>query len=370
MMKTTRRENEMTFTFGREFKIHVFGESHGECIGVSIEGCPPGLEIDKGLIQVELDMRRPGTGHLVSSRKESDEVTIQSGVFNGRTTGAPITLMVSNTDVDSSSYEIIRTTPRPGHADYTSRIKYGGFNDYRGGGVFSGRITVAYVMAGSIAKYLLGSKGYEVLTHTVQVGKERVTREVSNEEIRSNVYSNPVRCADAESVEKLQTEIENARLEGDSVGGIIECRVLGVPVGIGEPLFDSVESIISHAMFSIPGVKGIEFGSGFRAAAMSGSENNDPLIIREGEIGWDKNDAGGSLGGITNGAPVVFRVAFKPTPSISKEQQSVNLERMKETSLRVGGRHDPCIVPRAVSVVEGLTAVAFVDLIKRVMSWK
>jgi chorismate synthase len=366
-MKTTRRENEMTFTFGREFKIHVFGESHGECIGVSIEGCLPGLEIDKDLIQVELDKRHPGTGHLVSSRKESDKVTIQSGVFNGRTTGAPITLMVSNTDVDSSSYEAIRTTPRPSHADYTSRIKYSGFNDYRGGGFFSGRITVAYVMAGSIAKFLLRSKGYEVLAHTVQVGKERVTREVSNEEIRSNVYSNPVRCADTQSVERLQTEIVNAIREGDSVGGIIECRVLGVPVGIGEPLFDSVESVISQAMFSIPGAKGIEFGSGFKGASMRGSENNDPLIVRNSDVDWGKNDAGGILGGITNGTPVVFKVAFKPTPSISKEQQSVNLETMEETSLYVQGRHDPCIVPRAVPVVEGLTAVAFTDLMKRDM---
>jgi chorismate synthase len=355
----------MTFTFGKEFRIHVFGESHGECIGVIVEGSLPGLEIDSTQIQSDLDRRRPGASNLASSRAEHDKVAIQSGVFNGRTTGAPITLMVPNTDIDSSSYEKIRTTPRPGHADYTSRIKYGGFNDYRGGGFFSGRITAAFVMAGCIAKLVLRNKGCDVLAHVVQIGKEKIVHELSNREIESNTYSNPVRCADDKAVEKFQTEIERARQEGDSVGGIIECRVLGVPVGIGEPLFDSVESVISHAMFSIPGAKGVEFGSGFRGATMRGSENNDPLLLRNGRIIWDKNDAGGVLGGITNGAPVVFKVAFKPTPSISREQRSVNLERMEEISLRVRGRHDPCIVPRAVPVVEGLTAIALADLIKR-----
>jgi chorismate synthase len=358
----------MTFTFGKKFRIHVFGESHGECIGVIVEGCPPGLKIDKSQIQLDLDRRRPGTSYLTSLRAELDNIIIQSGVFNGSATGAPITLLVPNTDVDSSSYEEIWTTPRPGHADYTSRIKYDGFNDYRGGGIFSGRMTAAFVMAGSIAKLMLRRKGYEILAHVVQVGKEMIAHEVSNQEIRSNVYSNPVRCAEEESVERLQAEIEHAKQEGDSVGGIIECRVLGVLIGIGEPLFDSVESFISHAMFSIPGVKGIEFGSGFRAASMRGSENNDPLVLREGKAVWDKNDAGGVLGGITNGAPVIFRVAFKPTPSISKEQHSVDLEKMEEILLRVGGRHDPCIVPRAVPVVEGLTAVAFADLMKRGVS--
>lgn len=355
----------MTFTFGREFRIHVFGESHGDCIGVIVEGCPPGLEIDEAMIQEDLDKRRPGISNLVSSRVERDKVIIQSGAFNGRSTGAPITLIVPNMDVDSSPYEKIQTTPRPGHADYTSRVKYEGFNDYRGGGVFSGRMTVAFVMAGSIAKLVLKSSKIEVMAHVVQVGKEMITRKISNQEIRSNVYSNPVRCADEGLVRRLQSEIENAKQEGDSVGGIIECRAFGLPVGIGEPIFDSVESLISHAMFSIPGVKGIEFGSGFKGASMRGSENNDSLILSKGKVDWKKNDAGGVLGGITNGAPVVFRVAFKPTPSISREQCTVDLETMEETTLYMQGRHDPCIVPRAVPVVESLTAIAFVDLMKR-----
>lgn len=355
----------MTYSFGKQFRIHVFGESHGNLVGVTVEGCTPGLEIDGELIQRDLDRRRPGSGDLVSPRAETDTVRIQSGVFQGRATGAPVTMTIPNLDVDSSAYEEAKFIPRPGHADYTSRIKYDGFNDYRGGGVFSGRMTSAFVMAGSLARSMLQREGIEVLAHVVQIGAVRVSRDVLDKEVRTNVYSNAVRSAAVESVEEMQGEIEQARQDGDSVGGIVECRVLGLPAGWGEPLFDSVESVISHAMFSIPGVKGVEFGSGFRGASMHGSENNDPLLVKDEKVVWAKNDAGGVLGGITTGAPLLFRVAFKPTPSISKEQHSVNLDTMKETSLSVGGRHDPCIVPRAVPVTEGLTSVAVIDLALR-----
>ncbi|MFW9800132.1 MAG: chorismate synthase [Candidatus Thorarchaeota archaeon] len=355
----------MTFTLGKDFKIHVFGESHGKGIGVMVEGCPPGLTIDKAQIQMELDRRRPGSGHLVSSRAESDIVDIRSGVFNGKATGAPITMTIPNVDVDSSSYEEIRNTPRPGHSDYTAKIKYDGYNDYRGGGFFSGRMTAAFVMAGSLARLALANIGIEVLAHTVQIGSVTTGVEVSNEEIRSNVYSNSVRCADIEAAWQMQEEIARVKSEGDSIGGVVENLVLGIPAGLGEPIFDSVESVISHAMFSIPGAKGIEFGSGFRGASLRGSENNDSPTIEDGRLVWSKNDAGGVLGGITNGAPVVFRVAFKPTPTISKEQYTVDIEKMKKTPIRVKGRHDPCIVPRAVPVVEGLTAVVIADLVKR-----
>lgn len=355
----------MTFTFGKDFKIQVFGESHGEGIGVVIEGCPPGLEIDEAQIQTELNRRRPGTGTLVSPRSESDVLTIRSGVFKGKTTGAPLMMTIPNTDVDSSSYESIKDTPRPGHADYTARVKYNGYNDYRGGGVFSGRLTAAMVMAGSVAQQLLKQRGIEVLAHVVQIGHESVDRNLSDDEIRSNVYSNPVRCGDNESAEKMQKVIEGVKGEGDSIGGVIECRIVGVPEGIGEPIFESVESILSHAMFSIPGAKGVEFGSGFEGASMRGSENNDPPIIVDGKVGWSKNDAGGVLGGITNGAPVVFRVAFKPTSTISKNQRTVDLSKMEETQLQARGRHDPCIVPRAVPVVVGLAAIGMADLLKR-----
>ncbi|MFW9802632.1 MAG: chorismate synthase [Candidatus Thorarchaeota archaeon] len=355
----------MTFKFGKEFSIQVFGESHGEGVGVIVEGCPAGLPIDKAHIQLELDRRRSGASNLASSRSESDIVDIHSGVFKNKSTGAPIAMSVPNVDVDSSTYEEIKDSPRPGHADYTARVKYKGHHDFRGGGFFSGRITASFVMGGSIAKLLLKAGGIEVLAHVVQIGAVRVTKEVPVQEIRTRVYTNDLRCADEESVPKMRDEIENAKKEGDSVGGIIECRILGTPAGIGEPIFDSVESVISHAMFSIPAVKGIEFGSGFKGAALRGSENNDSPAIEEGRITWFQNNAGGILGGITNGAPVIFRVAFKPTPSISKPQRTIDLEKMEETTIRVRGRHDPCIVPRAVPVVEAMAAIAITDLLRR-----
>jgi chorismate synthase len=355
----------MTFTFGKDFKIQIFGESHGEGIGVVVEGCPPGLEIDDSQIQTELNRRRPGTGALVSSRSESDVFKIQSGVFKGKTSGAPLSMTIPNIDVDSSSYEEIKDTPRPGHADYTARVKYKGFNDYRGGGVFSGRLTAAMVMGGSVAQQLLKQRGIEVLAHVVQIGQESVDRNLSDDEIRSNVYSSPVRCGDKKSAKRMKAVIEGVKSEGDSIGGVIECRIVGIPAGVGEPLFDSVESVLSHAMFSIPGVKGVEFGSGFKGASMRGSENNDPPIIVDGKVGWSKNDAGGILGGITNGAPVIFRVGFKPTSTISKDQQTVDLTKMEEVQLQARGRHDPCIVPRAVPVVAGLAAIGMIDLLKR-----
>jgi chorismate synthase len=355
----------MTFTFGKDFKIQVFGESHGEGVGVVVEGVPPGIAIDKSLIQMELERRRPGSSALSSSRAEKDPMIIHSGVFNGKSNGAPIAMTIPNIDVDSSVYEEIRHTPRPGHADYTARAKFRGFNDYRGGGFLSGRITAAFVMAGALARHVLNTRGIQVLTHVTQIGKVTARQNLTNEDIKQNVFQTPIRCADLKAVSKMESEIINARNEGDSVGGVIECRVIGVPVGLGEPIFDSVESVISHSMFSIPGVKGIEFGSGFTGSSKRGSENNDSPIIVDGEIQWAKNDSGGVLGGITNGAPVVFRVAVKPTASISKKQQTVDLEKMEETWIEIKGRHDPSIVPRAVPVVECLTAIVMVDLMKR-----
>ena len=355
----------MTFAFGKEFRIQVFGESHGECIGIVLEGCPPGITINLQQIQRDLDRRRPGSGILMSSRSEADQVQIRSGVFRGKATGAPITMTIPNTDVDSSSYDDFKHSPRPGHADYTARVKYGGHNDHRGGGTFSGRLTAAIVMAGSIAKSVLQLFGIDVIAHVVQVGSVELLSEVSIDDVKQITYTNAARCADSGIAELMETEIAKAKQDQDSIGGVIECQILEVPVGIGEPFFDSVESMISHAMFSIPGVKGIEFGSGFRGATMRGSENNDAPTILDGKVSWLKNDSGGILGGISNGAPIVFRMAVKPTPSISKTQQTVNLERMEVTSLQVKGRHDPCIVPRAVPVIEGLAAIVVVDLVMR-----
>lgn len=355
----------MNFTIGSKFKIHVFGESHGECIGVIVEGCPSGIEIDTDLIQRDLDRRRPGSSELVSPRKEKDQLEILSGIFKGKSTGAPISMIVRNGDVDSSAYEEFRKTPRPGHADFTAQMKYKNFNDSRGGGIFSGRMTVAFVMAGAIAKQLLGFKSIEVFAYTTQIGTVKLKTQVQVEKLRTMVYHNPVRTLDAGSSQQMAAEIIKAKNDKDSVGGIVECHIIGVPIGVGEPLFDSVESCISHAIFSIPGVKGIEFGSGFLGSSNRGSENNDPLMIQDGKVGWSKNDAGGILGGISNGAPIIFRTAFKPTPTIGKTQQTVDLHAMKETEIQGAGRHDPCIVPRAVPVVEAMAAITFLDLLMR-----
>jgi chorismate synthase len=355
----------MTYDFGKEFRIHIYGESHGEVVGVIVEGCPPGLDIDIEQIQREVNRRRPGIGDLVTSRSESDQVRILSGVYDGKATGAPISMTVSNNDVDSSPYKKFRYIPRPGHADYTARVKYSGYNDYRGGGTFSGRMTVSIVMAGSIARSILNGMGIQVVAHTVRIGSVMLEQDLSSDDIKANAYVTPTRCANIKVSQDMESEIASAQAKGDSVGGIVECRVLGVPVGLGEPFFDSIESILSHAMFSIPGVKGIEFGSGFRSATMLGSENNDSPIILNGHVSWTKNDSGGILGGISNGAPVVFRVAIKPASSIAKVQQTIDLVKLENTLVHVKGRHDSCIVPRAVPVVEGLAAVVTADLVMR-----
>ncbi len=349
-------------TIGKTFKVTSFGESHGICVGVVIDGCPPGLEISKEDVQKELDKRKPGQSKITTSRKEQDKVEILSGIFNGFTTGAPICMLVWNKDVDSSKYKEMRFTPRPSHADYTAYKKYGGFNDYRGGGRFSGRITAGFVMAGAVAKKILEKKRVKVLVHTVQVGDIFVEK-VSDKDIEKNVYSNSVRCADLNVAKKMENEILKIKKENDSIGGIVECRILNVPVGLGEPVFDSLESLISHAMFSIPAVKGIEFGSGFKLAKMKGSEANDEFRIKNGKIITKTNHSGGILGGISNGMPIVFRVVIKPTPSIGKRQETVNLKKKKETEIYVKGRHDPCIVPRVVPVVETMTKITLADYI-------
>lgn len=270
-------------------------------------------------------------------------------------------MVVRNRDVDPRPYEYVMVKPRPGHADYTARIKYGGYNDPRGGGRFSGRVTVAYVMAGAIAKKLLGLIGVEVLAHTIQVGNVRVGGEVPYEAIRRNVYANPVRCAIPEVAEEMASEILRAAGEGDSVGGVVEGIALNVPAGLGEPIFDSLDADIAKMMFNIPAVKGVEFGAGFRAASMRGSEANDQYTVREGRVVTVTNNAGGIIGGLSNGMPIRVRVAFKPTPSISKRQRTVNLETMSEEEIEVAGRHDPCVVPRAVPVVEACLAFTIAD---------
>ncbi len=350
-------------SFGKLFTITSFGESHGKCVGTTIDGCPAGLPITEEDIQKEINKRKPGASIAATERVEEDKVEILSGVFNGLTTGAPICLLIWNRDVDSSEYEKMRFLPRPSHADYTAFMKYGGFNDFRGGGRFSGRITATFVMGGAIAKKLLNLSGIEILAHTIEIGGIKA-KPKEFDEIKGSL-EDPLRCADPQAAKEMARLIEKAREEGDSIGGIIEGIALNVPIGLGEPVFDTLEGELAKALFAIPAVKGVEFGSGFSVACRRGSENNDPFTIKDGKIVTVTNNAGGILGGISNGMPIVVRVAVKPTSSIAKSQQTVNLKNMEITSLAVKGRHDICIVPRAVVVVESMMALTICDFAMR-----
>jgi chorismate synthase len=346
------------------FTITSFGESHGRCVGVTIDGCPAGLSLTESDIQKEVDRRKPGLIPGTTRRGEEDRVEILSGVFNGMTTGAPLSLLVWNQDVDSSQYEKIRMTPRPGHADYTAFVKYGGFNDFRGGGRFSGRITVGFVMAGAVARKLLDYIGVSILAHTIEIGGIKADIKTLSE-IKRNVEISPLKCADPAAALEMIRAIETAQAEGDSIGGIIEGLALNVPAGLGEPIFDTLEGELAKAIFAIPAVKGIEFGSGFAAAGKRGSENNDSFTVKNEQIVTLTNNAGGILGGISNGMPITIKIAVKPTPSIAKSQNSADMQKMRTTSLEIKGRHDACIVPRAVPIVESMMAVTLCDFALR-----
>jgi chorismate synthase len=350
-------------SLGKLFSVTSFGESHGRCIGVIIDGCPAGLPLNEANIQTELDKRKPGTGPASTHRTEEDRVEILSGVFKKHTTGAPLCLLIWNKDTDSTAYEQMKNLLRPGHADYTADMKYGGFNDYRGGGQFSGRITAGFVMAGAIAQKLLGIIGVEILAHTVEIGGIK-TRSMGLPALRK-ANDNPLKCADPTATIKMLKAIEQARSEGDSLGGIIEGVALNVPIGLGEPVFDTLEGDLAKALFAVPAVKGVEFGAGFTAARMKGSKNNDPFVIKRGKIQTVSNNAGGILGGISNGMPVVVRVAVKPTPSISQTQNTINTKTMEGAELDIRGRHDACIVPRAVPVVAAMMSVVLCDFALR-----
>jgi chorismate synthase len=347
-------------SLGKIFIITSFGESHGRCIGIIVDGCPAGLPLTEDDIQREVDRRRPGAGPVSTSRSEEDKVEILSGIYDSHTTGVPICMLVWNRDVDSSQYLKNRFLPRPGHADFTAFTRYGGFNDFRGGGRFSGRITAGFVMAGAIAKKLLELQGIEVLAHTVEIGGIKA-RPAELDAIRVSVDDSALRCADPVATGQMLQAIEKARADGDSLGGIIEAIAINVPAGLGEPVFDTLEGNVAKALFAIPAVKGVEFGSGFSAAAKRGSENNDLFTIEDRKIVTLTNNAGGILGGISSGMPVVARVAVKPTPSISQEQETVDMEKVEPATLSTRGRHDACIVPRAVPVVSAMMAVTLCD---------
>lgn len=349
----------MTNSFGKYFTITSFGESHGECIGVIVDGCPAGLALSQCDIQKEVDNRRPGAAGT-TKRMEKDRVEILSGIFNNITTGAPICLLLRNEDVDSSEYEKNVLQHRPGHADYTAFIKYGGFNDYRGGGRFSGRITAGFVMAGAIAKKLLKNIGVKVLAYAVEIGGIEAESKCLDEVIE-NISKNDMKCADLKAAKQMEILINETRRQGDSIGGIIKGMTINMPVGLGEPVFDTLEGDLAKALFAIPAVKGVEFGSGFLSARKKGSENNDQFIVKNGRVSTETNNSGGILGGISNGMPLELRVVIKPTASISTKQQAVNIEKMKAVDMSVVGRHDTCIVPRAVVVVEAMMAITLCD---------
>lgn len=359
-------------SIGKMFSVTSFGESHGKCVGVVIDGCPAGLPLSIEEIQIEVDRRRPDKEAGGSGRREDDQAEVFSGLLNGHTTGAPLCMLVWNRDTDPHAYEEMRYMPRPGHADYAAYIKYGGFNDFRGGGRFSGRITAGFVMAGAVARKLLSSIGVEIAAHTIQIGSAQAPP-LSTPDILRRVWDNPVRCADLDAAAQMMKEIEKVRGEGDSLGGIIEALALHAPAGLGEPVFDTLEGDLSKAFFAIPAVKGVEFGAGFSAAFMKGSVNNDKYIIEQGKIITATNNAGGINGGISNGMPITARIAFKPTPSIPRAQKTVDLKQMTEAELAIRGRHDTCIVPRAVPVVEAMMAITLCDfairggLIRRVL---
>jgi chorismate synthase len=346
---------------GERFACMSFGESHGKCVGMVVDGCPAGLQLDEADIQSLLDLRKPGETVITTQRKEEDKVEILSGVFNGFTTGAPICMLIWNREHDSRSYESIVTIPRPGHSDYPAMVKYAGFSDYRGGGRFSGRLTATFVMAGAIAKKLLyHTLGIETIAYTVQIGRIRAN-DVDLEDARRNRYTNDTRCPDLEAARQMREAILRTRKEGDSLGGVIECICTGLPVGLGEPIFSSLEADISKAVFSIPAVKAVEFGSGFLGSEKKGSQNNDSFIIKNGKIVTKTNNAGGILGGLSNGMPIRMRIGFKPASSISLTQRTLDISTLSEVDLNVSGRHDPCVVPRAPPVVESIVSVIIVD---------
>lgn len=348
-------------SIGQRLVLTSFGESHGESIGAVLDGCPAGLEISEKEIQVMLDQRKPGQNIISTQRKEGDIVKIISGVFKGHTTGAPITMVIWNSDQKSKDYENLKTKLRPGHSDYPAMVKYNQQNDYRGGGRFSGRLTATHVMGGAIARKLLKvTLGIQTNSYVTQIGKTKMEKQF-NEKMANLIYKNDTRCPELKTAKIMKENIIDAKKKGDSLGGIIESITTNLPVGLGEPIFNSLESDLSQAMFSIPSVKGVEFGSGFRGSELYGSENNDLYTIKKGKIITSTNNSGGILGGISNGMPITMRVAFKPASSISQKQKTIDIKTKKEVTLQVKGRHDPCVVPRAPPVVDSLVALIIAD---------
>ncbi|MCG6909044.1 MAG: chorismate synthase [Deltaproteobacteria bacterium] len=352
----------MASTFGQVLRVTTFGESHGKGVGVVIDGCPAGMPLTEEDIQVQLDRRRPGQSRLTTDRGETDTVAILSGVENGRTLGVPVTLFVANKDQRPGDYQSLRTVPRPSHADYTYQVKYG-TRSSSGGGRASARETIARVAAGAVAEKVIRQLcGIDILAWVSSVGSLDAPGFDWGTIGRADVDVHAVRCPHAETADAMAAMIMAAKDRGDSLGGVITCVCRNVPAGLGEPVFDKMEALLAHAMLSIPATKGFEIGSGFDGTRMRGSEHNDPFVRKGDRLGTQTNNSGGVQGGITNGEPIVFRVAFKPVATIGLAQKTVDFDG-NETVLEARGRHDPCVLPRAVPIVEGMTALVLGDML-------
>lgn len=352
----------MKNTFGNSVSVTIFGESHGAYIGVVIDGLAPGIAVDNDFIADRLSMRRP-SGRISTARREADDFSVVSGVFNGKTTGTPVCIIIPNSDTHSRDYAATKDLARPGHADYAAHCKYHGFEDYRGGGHFSGRITAALVAAGAIAISALEHKGIYIGTHVKSCAgiHDRGFCDVLSDikELKNKTFA----VLDDKAEPQMRSEIEKAAADGDSVGGILETAIIGVPAGVGEPWFDSLESVLSHMLFSIPAVKGVQFGAGFDMAEHRGSEMNDPLRTDGEKVITETNNSGGINGGITNGMPIIFSLAVKPTPSIYKHQKTINMASGENADLVINGRHDPAIVHRARVVADSAAALVLCDML-------
>ena len=351
----------MSSTYGEKLKLSIFGQSHGPAIGMTLDGIPAGLPVDFEKLNTFLAQRAPGQGSFATSRKEADLPEFLSGLVDGFTCGAPLSAIIRNTNTRSGDYSNLKDCPRPGHADFPAQIKYKGFQDVAGGGHFSGRLTAPLCIAGGLCKQWLEAKGIHIGAHISSIsGIFDESFDWVSPDLNAVQVGFPVLDAGAGTL--MLEQIEAAKADGDSVGGIIECAVTGLPAGLGEPMFGGMEGKLAQILYGVPAVKGLEFGSGFAGSHYRGSENNDPYTVIDGMIRTTTNNSGGILGGITTGMPLIFKVAIKPTPSIARLQQSVSLGQMAQQELSVQGRHDPCIVPRAVPVIEAATAIAIFDV--------
>jgi chorismate synthase len=355
-------------SFGEIFRITTFGESHGEALGVVIDGCPPNIQFDFDFVQSEMNRRKPGQSNISTSRTEDETFEVLSGVFEGKTTGTPLTLIVRNNNQKSEDYNKLKDVYRPGHADFTYQQKYG-IRDHRGGGRQSARETVARVLAGAVAKMYLKNQGISIHAYVSQVYNIKLEKEYTELDL-NQTESNIVRCPDTEKAEAMIALIEQIKAEGDTLGGVISCVCKGVPVGLGEPVFDKLHAQLGKAMLSINACKGFEMGNGFESVNLKGSENNDTFETNESKhIGTKTNHSGGVLGGISNGMDIFFRAAFKPVSSIKKSQETINTS-FENTNIQIEGRHDPCVVPRAVPIVEAMTALVLTDMLLRNKMYK